>query len=298
MGALVVRHYPTKLFLKAADHTYVECGAGAKGWACWGGKTGGTFLRAATGSTRRAGAIAEPDEKAGITCYLVNGVCHQAANRILTPAAITVDGARGYSLSVAIFGVYGRPRAMLGLCKAPFDRHTGVTGDLTECMGGAGPDAEQGGPTTAGDPDFMDDDYMREVRRLHDRAESDEFIDVNGLFQLQMQQFKLLMTHKFGPASSRINVTKYARVMAAREQFEHKRLRVEERLSSTRNGMAFVKELDELTLEFQSDVAGVLEPKAYETLFNLRPDEKIVLSDPDIVERVYGADRDFPGAAS
>lgn len=45
MGMLVVRHYPTKLFLKAADHTYVECGTGAQGWSCWGGKNERKFSK-------------------------------------------------------------------------------------------------------------------------------------------------------------------------------------------------------------------------------------------------------------
>lgn len=66
----------------------VACGTLGKVWGCWGGKTGGTALRRAPGSTLRADRIAEPDERAGITCYLINGVCHQAANRILLPAGI------------------------------------------------------------------------------------------------------------------------------------------------------------------------------------------------------------------
>src|SRR5215470_17682530 len=106
MGTLVAMRYPTVLALGAADHTYVRCGTGGKAWGCWGGKTGGSFLRSGPGSTNRADAIAEPNEHAGVTCYLVNGVCHQAANRILLPAAITVTGARGYSVSTAMYGVY------------------------------------------------------------------------------------------------------------------------------------------------------------------------------------------------
>ena len=108
MGILIAKHYPTKMVLKLADHTYVECGTGGKAWGCWGGKSGGTVLRKAPGSTKRADKIAQPDEKAGIKCYLINGVCHQAANRILLPAGITVRGARGYSVSEAIYGPYGR----------------------------------------------------------------------------------------------------------------------------------------------------------------------------------------------
>ena len=81
MGVLIAKRYPAKLFANLADHTYVECGTGGR-WSCWGGKTGGTELRRATGSTQRADDIAGKNEKAGISCYLINGVCHQAANRI------------------------------------------------------------------------------------------------------------------------------------------------------------------------------------------------------------------------
>src|SRR5512143_1288720 len=128
MGILVAKKYPTKLFLKAADHTYVKCGTGGKAWGCWGGKTGGTELRRGVGSTNQADAIAEPNERAGISCYLINGVCHRAANRILFPAGITVIGARGYDVSEALFGTYGSPRGPFGTCPSPFDQHPGVTG--------------------------------------------------------------------------------------------------------------------------------------------------------------------------
>ena len=97
MGQLIAWHYRTTSFAKLADHTYVTCGNLGKAWGCWGGKTGGTVLRQGSGSTAQANTIANPDEKAGIKCYLINGVCHQAANRILYPAGITVRQARGYS---------------------------------------------------------------------------------------------------------------------------------------------------------------------------------------------------------
>ena len=85
MGTLVVMHYPLNYLAQLADHTYVKCATGGAAWKCWGGKTGGDELRRAPGSTNQANAIAETDEKGGIRCYLINGVCHQSANRILFP---------------------------------------------------------------------------------------------------------------------------------------------------------------------------------------------------------------------
>ena len=127
MGTLVVMAYPTKLFLNLADHTYVKCGTGGKAWGCWGGNTGGAQLRRADGSTSRADAIAGGNERGGIKCYLINGVCHQAANRILFPAGITVRGARGYDLLDRLPELIGdelRGRRSAG--RAPDDLRTGA----------------------------------------------------------------------------------------------------------------------------------------------------------------------------
>lgn len=299
MGTLVVRTYPTKLFLKAADHTYVECGTGAKGWSCWGGKSRGKELRSAPGSTLRADAVAGKNERSGITCYLINGVCHQAANRILDQSYITVDGARGYALSVSIFGVLGRRNGFLGRCKAPFDSHPEVTGDLQECME-SGPRAqvvdELAIPVGSQRYDFEDRQYMDAVRALRDRAEVEAVIDPARLIEEQMTHFKLMVRHKLGLPEHRIASSAYSQLMTFREQFERKRLMAEEALANTNNPLAFVDAFDRLTLQFQDDVAKTLDEKSYSTLLNLSPDERVVLSDPDIVEQIYGRRPDPAGA--
>lgn len=168
MGILVAKAYPTALFANLADHTYVECLGGGKGWSCWGGKVGGRIIGQGTASTNRADCIAKPDEKAGISCYLVNGVCHQAANRILIEAGITVRKARGSSVSTALFGTYGRKLSWP--CAAPFDRCLNVSGDLPACSAPASPgrlpkalnqDRERSEEAT----------YVTEVLRLYGGAE-------------------------------------------------------------------------------------------------------------------------------
>jgi hypothetical protein len=166
VGTLVVMRYPTSLFANLADHTYVACGTGAKAWSCWGGETGGTALRRSAGSTKRADAIARPNERAGIKCYLVNGVCHQAANRILLPAGITVRGARGYDVSEALFGTYGRPRGPFRTCRAPFERHPQVAGDLPACAGEA-----RGGRTLSAAERRAERRYLSGVLARYRRAE-------------------------------------------------------------------------------------------------------------------------------
>lgn len=299
MGTLVVRHYPVK-GMKAADHTYVECGTGARGWGCWGGKTGGKFLRSATGSTKRADEVAKPNERAGITCYLINGVCHQAANRILDQSKITVDGAHGYSLSVSLFGVLGRKKGFFGLCKAPFDEFSAVTGDLPACVGDtiqpAGDD--DGVSFNPGRRDYEDVRYMSEVRDLYYRMNAEALESAEALFEDQMQHFRLFVNHKFGYPQDRVRPSEYHRVMVARESFERRRLRAEERFVETQDGLAFVQTFDELTLEFQDELVQALDGEAYFRLLNLRPDERIVLSDPDIVGEAYGGGTEPRGAAT
>lgn len=123
MGQLIAKRYRTSMMAYLADHTHVECGAG-KAWGCFGGTQNGQAINAGEGSTARANEIAEPNGKAGVGRYLIDGVCHQAANRILLPANRLVTNARGYWLFVAIFGTYGR---------SGFNMHPNVTGDLPEC---------------------------------------------------------------------------------------------------------------------------------------------------------------------
>jgi hypothetical protein len=294
MGTLIVRCYPTDLLLKAADHTYVECSTGARGWKCWGGKAGGMLLRSAPGSTNRANAVAGHNERAGITCYLVNGVCHQAANRILEQSHITVDGARGYSLSVSIFGVLGRRRGFLGACNAPFIAHPNVSGDLEECIGDMAPAPA----ATRGHLDFQDSEYMAGINRLYTQAGLEQRPGEEDLLEHQMAHFKRLVKHKFRLPNERIRPDSYGSLMAAREGFERQRIRAEANFAATGDGLVFVGRFDELTLEFQDDVAGILDERSYQTLFNLSKDDRIVLSDSSIVEQVYGGRPDPSGAVS
>ncbi len=90
---------------KHADHTYVTSSDGHS-WACWGRETGGSIICLGEGDSDIADCISQSSSHAGII-YGVTGVCHQTANRILRPARKTVSSANGYSLSWALYGVYG-----------------------------------------------------------------------------------------------------------------------------------------------------------------------------------------------
>jgi len=88
------------------EHTYVTSSCGLT-WRCFGRDSGGTGLAAGTGSSVIADCLSQPNSTAGIS-YLKTGVCHQAANRILHPAGVTVAGCQTFGVSQMIFGVYGK----------------------------------------------------------------------------------------------------------------------------------------------------------------------------------------------
>ena len=279
MGTLVAKAYPTKLFLKLADHTYVQCANGGKKWKCWGGNTGGSVLRSGTGSTNRANSIAQPDEKANIRCYLINGVCHQAANRILLPANILVRGARGYGVSHALFGTYGRVGHWP--CKSPFQQYPGVTGDLPACKtkGAAG-------ALTASDK--LDWQFIRRELEIYRGAATlmRSKADPADAMDFHLELFMHMVEFNLGPMLDKPLARKLRQV---RKKVEKERMKPELAFRNEEmKAKEFVERFDKLTIRFQSEMASVMKPEQYETLFDLKPDDQVTVADPAIVKEVYG----------
>jgi hypothetical protein len=288
MGTLVAKHYPTKLFLNAADHTYVECKGGGVGWRCWGGKRGGKVLRSAVGSTNRADKIARPDEKAGIKCYLINGVCHQAANRILLPAGITVRGARGYAISQALFGPYGR----IGLwpCRSPFKKFPSTNGDLPQCSvtlskrrkGGVRSIMRSG-------EDKADWQYIQQVLPIYQEGEKREkqrTLKATDATDLNLRLFMIMVDFELGP---NVEKKQTANLLKLRKQTEVMMQKTQRGLArDEKPGQDYVSEMNDITLKFQDQMSGLLSVDEYIALFNLQPDERVILADPAILKREYG----------
>lgn len=286
MGTLTVMVYPTKLAFGLADHTYVQC-CPSKGWGCWGGKSGGTALRSGEGSTARADAIARPDEKAGIKCYMVNGVCHQAANRILLPAGITVSGARGYSISEAMFGTYGR----VGFwpCKSPFNQYPGVGGDLPEC--GAPIPVPQGvQPRTTleakGEWQYLRgvlEIYAGATKRMGARTVSPASVEsVHAALFRHMASFHL---------GARLDKPLEKKLLAARKRVEKLQERAEKAYGTGKIAeLELARQVDAAALALQDEMAEVLDAESYRLLFDLAQGERVRLVDPAIAKAAYGID--------
>lgn len=293
MGTLVVMRYPTNLFADLADHTYVKCGTGGKAWSCWGGKTGGTELRRGMGSTNQADAIAEPDERAGIKCYLINGVCHQAANRILFPASITARGARGYDVSESLFGTYGRPRGPFGTCQSPFNQHSGVTGDLPACVE-ASPkkSARAVGKKAIGrsaKEHKLEQQYIRGVLAIYRRAEPLFKASIKSLVGRDLEGFhlKLFMYKARYSLGAKLNKSLSTKLQDIRLSTERSRMKIEDWFANGEMTLSeFVRAFNKETILFQEAVAGALKADQYKALFGLEPGDSVILADPRIVKQM------------
>lgn len=86
------------------DHTYIRSRRPLRQWACFDSLSGGKCICGG------AIAIKEEPPQTGLMRYAVDGLCFQAANRILYQTGHSVCQANGYALPLLIFGVYGRGR--------------------------------------------------------------------------------------------------------------------------------------------------------------------------------------------
>lgn len=93
------------------DHVYLASDTG-KTWGCFGRTSGGLKIaELVDADIDAAEKAAGPDGSAGIV-YMLNGIDHQVANRILRAAnpkaSVTVSRATGYRVSASLYGPYGR----------------------------------------------------------------------------------------------------------------------------------------------------------------------------------------------
>lgn len=281
MGLLVARKYPTRLFAKAADHTYVECGSGAKAWGCWGGKLGGDAFNTGRGSTKRADVIARPDERAGIATYLVNGVCHQAANRVLLPAKIQVSSARGYFLSRSIFGAYGKP--------STFDHHANVHGDLAECLANLSESVVLS-RIPAQKMTAQDRALLKNITRSHDHFQdsrrSADPLTVFDWMKSNVRMFEREITLQFRGRLDRKTMAGLKEAKLDVEVDHYRMSSVFLRLQS--NATNLVLEFNAMTNRFQDLCADTLNKDDYKIMFGTAPDERLVLADPSAVDEAFG----------
>jgi hypothetical protein len=296
MGTLIGMTIPLNIVIigKLADHTYVEC-TGGKTWKCWGRSAGGRNIASGSASTKRADAIATQNgtasnQCAGLQLYLVNGVCHQAANRILIQTGKTIKAAHGYWLSSSLFGPYGR--VLFWPVSSPFDKYASVNGDLSECIDSG--NASQESPPLEDSP--REKQYFKEALDLYDKAESvvkekaAEAMEVEDVKVLQMELFKLMIDFRLGSALDN----------ALAKNLEEVREKTESVISENettyrkeeKSAIEFVDAFNEATIKFQDEMANTLNAEEYQMLFDQKREagDHLLLADPEILTEAYKID--------
>lgn len=173
------------------DHTYVTSSCGFS-WGCFGRAATGTPLAAGIGDSAIADCLSKPVSAPGVrpwVCagltYLIDGVCHQAANRILYPAGITVAGCAGYSWSVLTYGAYSAPWPERSKCVPPGTVLAGATSAT---------------PVQQGDAMDPKSAYDRTVTRLpisQVDAESARLIELDALVKFKLGKHLDKQTFEF-----------------------------------------------------------------------------------------------------
>lgn len=242
------------------DHVYVESDDGHS-WGCFGGDSGGVSICSEAGDSAFAECLSHPQLQtifgfiryAGIT-YLADGVCHQAANRILYPAnGITVASTRGYGISLGLYGTYGRNT------KVPWPR-------LSHCAnvrtgGGSGNQASgQAVLSTIRTKTAQFSDKIRQIYAAAQEHETDEAI-------IRGQELEAFASMRLGEDFDRGKIAAVAeqqRLLRAKhdqlvQQWERGRLKPDELRAKVRAAIS----------EMASSCETILGPRDFERLFDM-----------------------------
>jgi len=292
-----------------ADHTSVTCsGVPRKHWVCCGVPPAGTIICSALGSTSKADCLSTPatalklNDTTGLL-YGVTGVCHQAANRILSAAGLLINNkCNGIKASVLMYGLAGlsipalktrlfvkgrwitllalRKAVKLGVAKDFIVKQNAcfnISGDLTQCI-----PAVQGvnvPPPSLILPEF-EAKYLNSIFELlkdkeslsDDDLHSDSMILLvtQGLIEDKKEKLKF-------PILDLLNtiLDKHTDIIA---QF------VEREIDTRR----FVDALNENAINLQSRVLEIIGPKQYTKTMNAKPEEFYNVVDLKIAQKCYG----------
>jgi len=244
------------------DHTYVDSSDGFK-WGCLGRDSGGALLFSANGQSAFAECLSYPrgnvlgfPQFAGII-WSVNGVCHQAVNRILYAAGgLEVASARGYGLSLGLYGTYG-----LGT-KVPWPRPIHCVSLYP--IAGSGP---LGGPTVA-PRDDKSAQFTTSIRHLHARPDADERT-------IARQELEALARLKLGEDFDREKIVSVAKCQSVwREQHQHFTERLQRGELSPEG---YRQVLRQAISEMAADCQRILGDKDFELLFGIPPEDAVDL---------------------
>lgn len=242
-----------------ADHTYVVGVDKKTGhklvWNCGGAYEGGRELThgEANGLTCDCISLRKEDIKlaggmAGIR-YGIDGVCHQAANRIMYPAGLIVDKANGWKLSSKIFGTLGL-RALDGKGLSLWNKI------LKRCMG---IDTEIPQEFRLSEtPDPIKEHLLELEYDLHEEA---------GV-ELSSEQSKNLSSEYFAFQESQQDLA---------SDIEKGNI----------TGVGFAMDMNKLISNYLDNVSKIANSPVQEKLFGQEEGKPVYLINPDIAEQIY-----------
>lgn len=248
------------------DHTYVTSSDNYR-WNCWGRSDGGRILCQGEGDSAVANCLAQhqpPDgnlleECAGLEHYLIDGVCHQAANRILFPAGRIVDQAGGYSISSFLFGTYGRSAqewiTRKQRCEAQCN--LGKEGSM---------DQKSNEPSGKLDLEFAKmENFVNRITALHDserktrEASPESASSTNTLLGNEMQ---IYLDYKLNGVPKNMD-----QLLALQQEMLAELSHITQPAKSDADKREQEKKVGELMKKFTTRYKDVLDPDSYKTLF-------------------------------
>ncbi len=242
-----------------ADHTYVVGTDQKTGhklvWNCGGAYEGGRELThgEADGLICDCISLRKEDIKlaggmAGIR-YGIDGVCHQAANRIMYPAGLVVDKANGWKLSSKIYGRLGLS-AIDGKGKALWDKI------LNRCMGVTSETPKEFTTSEIFDPTqehLLELEYDIHEHSGHELSENQSNDILSEYKALQESQLRLSSDIKEGKTT----------------------------------GVSFAMDLNNSISNYISNISKITRPTVSEAVFEIESGKPIYLVNPDIAEQIY-----------
>ncbi|HEX5759591.1 MAG TPA: hypothetical protein VF121_10385 [Thermoanaerobaculia bacterium] len=182
---------------------------------------------------------------------------------------------------------YGRPRGVLGLCKAPFHKHSTITGDLPECLSMPGELRESAVESEEEAPEVQT--YIETVASLYDAVREPllaEALSVADGKRFQMTLFSWMVQFKLGPDFT--DSTPGSLLLSTRSDLEDARFVLETQFAREKMPVdEFTSSYNALIQEFQRRAANVLDESSYERLFELTPGDWVALGDPDASRAAY-----------
>ncbi len=263
----------------AADHTYVAC-SGGHAWGCWGRSSGGKSICAGDGSSARANCLSKPKSTAGIV-YALTGVCHQAANRILMPARVTVHKAKGYWASSLFYGTYGKGAAEWLARIAVCSVYSGEIDQCTSAVSASGASSEE-----LPEEDSSERALVTQIQALYEDVPDSQRVRMLSASEtapdLLGEELRLTVRHRLGEGFSDSGIGELQEVqqetLADAQKLErsfHEQALV---------GSALAERLNQAINEGLEKCAKSLGKDKYRTYFELEPGDRIDIVMPDLAE--------------